>query len=57
MTSNRAQNDGSCRRLVVSTRQVTGADPENSDRGSPPPSNELFRTCSIQHCGHICDAK
>ena len=41
------------------------ADPENSERGGrvphPPPyprmKTSLFRTCSIQHCGRIRDAK
>ena len=42
----------------------TGADPENSEKGGraphlPPPrmKTSIFRTCSIQHCGHIRDAK
>ena len=48
MTSNRAQNDGSCRRLVVSTRQVTGADPEKI-WGNKPRYNELILTVPIHN--------
>ena len=42
---------------------ASGADPENSERGSRvshPPlrmKTSLFRRCSTQHCGRIRDAK